>query len=45
METEHRDWFVFLEKHQIEFYFLAILGGTATGYLFRLSSGANTVLN
>ena len=45
METEHRDWFVFLEKHQIEFYFLAILGGIATGYLFRLSSGANTVLN
>ncbi len=45
MESERRDWFVFLEKHQIEFYFLAILGGTAIGYLFRISSGANIVLN
>ena len=45
METEHRDWFVFLEKHQIKFYFLAILGGTAIGYLFRVASSANEVLN
>ena len=45
MKSERRDWFVFLEKHQIEFYFLAILGGTAIGYLFRVSSCANIVLN
>ena len=45
MKSERRGWFVFLEKHQIEFYFLAILGGTAIGYLFRVSSCASSVLN